>query len=374
MSTWAFDPGCESMDRVPLLPDFDWLSDTSVPGPPEAIFDCLDFDVPVLPDPPVCPVLPDRVLASSRTVRSGYEKMELRFAAVSDDCAFDVALDADFPVACPAFPAGYTEARVSSVPPGQEGLRIRVVDVSDSGPECRFDFDVSVDYPCVSIRPDVSLDVSYVPPSAGGMTLTLRKADLESCSYSMEGVLRIPQPPTLFGKVLSGLGRVWSTQIYPGGPSDSANAFSADVSIENASTYEYPPVGSWIGPISPINPPPGGSGGVGGGGPWGAAGGAYAYPLPSFLEIEVGKTSSGGVAGLNPGTLQAGWSDTVAFYKFNGTNFSLDASRTGRVFNAMTGAVSGNTFVLIAKVMGYRFVIAEDCPTQTSAPETLSFS
>lgn len=411
---WAFEHDC-SIEPVEAVAG-DWFSDTSVPGPPAPIEDCAFVDLPQVPDPPVCPTLPGVVSATTRAVKQGYEGLTMTVTEGAG-CAFDFALDAKFPVGCPTLPLDPVPARTTVVPPRKSYARFRFEEVTThpvhdpllpgslssqepapcafdfdaeigfacvqlSGPgraaavhrvgpkegaaalrvvdrgSCSYELDLSIDFPdtsfspsCVSFNPEPRLDVSYVPPGRESFTLKFGRA-YNDCSYSLEGTLKVPRPGGVVGKVLSGGGGAWSVRLYPDGPGAETTAFNAAVDVRNAALHEYPPVGAYVAPVLPL-------------GPWGTGlngpGSRFEYMLPSFLELEIGRTATGGIPARSGAT--PGHADNVTIMQFGGGDVSMDPAKTGRVYNvfgSVVGATAG-TYILIGKVAGFRFVVAEDC-------------
>jgi hypothetical protein len=402
----AFDTPCD-IEAVSAIPEGDWFEDTSVPDAPDPIRDCPAVAFGPLPVPPECPDLAQAVDATLRTVAAGQEYLRLTVSQ-APGCAFDFALDGALPVECPTFPEAPARAEVvPSTWPGYLLAMLRPVgkvvpaaagsgsysDSVSAADACAFSFGFELGMPCVkaagrypghvrgvapgdafaevtvaeraSCSLDFSLDLgwpsfctelvtsdevdaSYVPPGRERLALRFGKA-ASGCSWSLDVEAHLPRPGGLIGRVVSGSGRDWGLRLYPDGLENEVTAFDADVAVPNATPYEMPPIGAVVTPVNNL-------------GAWGESG-PFLYALASFLELEIGVSGPFGIGarvGLTPGS-----ANDVQFFQFDGT--SLIPASSGEpggsewVFNAFGANIRPNRLIVIAKVGGYRFVVAEDC-------------
>ena len=399
MDTWAFDPPC-SMEPVAAVPNEDWFSETSVPGPPEEIRGCV-FGGPLLPleEPPTCPSIARVVRATTRTVAAGNEYLTMSVSE-AEGCAYRFGLDGAFPVACPDLPAAPVYAEIERVPPGSEYVMIHLTRESASSASsaeatdaCAFALRVRAGFPDYAPRPactpvyksvvtsrmvppewrgadleissysDCSwtptLDLhfpcipppavrrisgSYVVPGAERIDLGYFSASGDTCSYSGDLTLDLPRPGGMLGKVLSGTGTSWSVRLYPNGPTDEAAAFDQAITVQGAPSTYVAPVDAWIAPVQPFAP-------------WGRVPDAsqWMYALASFLGLEIVVTPVGGIT--------AGGTASCALQRLSGGSV-VSAGTNVTVRNVFSSTVgSGARRVIVGRIDGQRVAIAEDCVT-----------
>lgn len=152
MTTPVFDP---QRCAVPIVQAIGagWLSDVTVPQSPETISECSPISPSTPTRPYPCPaVTTGTIVGTTATVPLGQERVSIVVIPLPD-CAFEFEIEMDFP--CPQlFPAQQqpqlkaAQTRIVRFP--EQDLMLSFVAID----ECSWDLDMEMDFPCPNLTPD----------------------------------------------------------------------------------------------------------------------------------------------------------------------------------------------------------------------------
>jgi hypothetical protein len=414
----AFTTDC-SIEYVSAVPDADWFSDASVPGPPDPINDCQTADLAPVPEPPTCPAMAQTVKGAVHEVPAGDGAFTLQITQGAD-CTFDFQAHVAFPVVCPTFPTAPIHSAWKLLAPAAKPEAILWFkpkppdliwnsysgghSVSSLGPDpCAFDISLSLELPipgCPDLR-FMPARVSLVPPDEAMFSLSLveNPGDAELCRFSFVPIIDFPcgiapYPIRSFVNRVppdkAGLHLLWgaahgdpcslsveaSLQLPRGGGlvgqviSGSGNSWQVQVypsgrpplsgpgstpTDDFTATVQIPGVTDWVAPVGAWIGPI-----LEFSDPATPSASIYQYLFPYWLGKRLAfLASSVTLAGRNTLTLMPG-SAVCLLYNFDGSSPpSPDESVT--VWNWQRTAVVGPAFMQVGVVQGNYFVDVVDC-------------
>lgn len=187
-------------------PAFSSRSDCPIPFVPEIEPDLIvDCEIPPVPDPffqapPLPPIIPPITLGCPPISITGtaskvgkndplvFQGSGGTYDPDGDDCFPLIDLDLNIPFACPVFSISSRAPRYSK----SGRYSFRVVQRTDDPPDCSFDFDLDIEFPCTSLSIR-SKSISIIPFSSDPLLHINVEPDWENnCTLNFDMEIDLP--------------------------------------------------------------------------------------------------------------------------------------------------------------------------------------